>query len=73
MPAKFPPYQSQLLRMWAEQPAHPTARHQHDRGGVGRAVPEDREKPPQRVDLEVPEVRSHLDLFRSQRLEELQR
>ena len=57
----------------SEEPAHPAAAHDHDLLGLGIAVPEQREQPLERVDLEVVEVGRDLHVLGRQRLEQLER
>ena len=56
----------------AEQPTHAAATHHHDVLGLRVAVPEQRQQPLQRVDLEVVDVRRDLHVFGGERLEQLE-
>jgi len=57
----------------AEQPAHRSSADDHDRLGVGIAVPQDRQQPAHREHLHVAERRGDRHLLARQRLQHVER
>jgi hypothetical protein len=56
-----------------EQAAHPTSAGDEHLRGVDGAVPQERDEPAHRVDLEVTKVRRDLDLLHRERFEQVER